>query len=58
VPSVLLTATWVTPATVEATVIHDKVIAATALCTNTAPIVKGDSSIPTYAADCTTYGIK
>jgi D-xylose transport system substrate-binding protein len=58
VPSVLLTATWVTAATVEATVIHDKVIAASALCTNTAPIVKGDSSTPTYAADCSTYGIK
>ena len=58
VPSVLLTATWVTAATVEATVIHDKVIAASALCTNSAPIVAKDSSIPTYAADCTTYGIK
>jgi D-xylose transport system substrate-binding protein len=58
VPSVLLTATWVTASTVEATVIHDKVISASQLCTSSAPTVAGDSSIPTYAADCTTYGIK
>jgi D-xylose transport system substrate-binding protein len=58
VPSVLLTATWVTASTVEATVVHDKVIAASALCTSSAPTVSGDSSVPTYAADCTTYGIK
>jgi D-xylose transport system substrate-binding protein len=57
VPSVLLTATWVTPANVESTVVHDKVIAASALCTSTAPTVAG-STQPTYAADCTTYGIK
>jgi D-xylose transport system substrate-binding protein len=57
VPSVLLTATWVTPANVESTVVHDKVIAASALCTSTSPTVAG-SSQPTYAADCTTYGIK
>jgi D-xylose transport system substrate-binding protein len=57
VPSVLLTATWVTPTNVESTVIHDKVIAASALCTSTSPTVAG-STQPTYAADCTTYGIK
>jgi len=57
VPSVLLTATWVTPSTVEATVVHDKVIAASALCTSTSPTVAG-SPQPTYAADCTKYGIK
>jgi D-xylose transport system substrate-binding protein len=57
VPSVLLTATWVTAANVESTVIHDKVISASALCTSSAPTVSG-STQPTYAADCTTYGIK
>ncbi len=57
VPAVLLTATWVTPANVESTVIHDKVIAASALCTSSAPTAKGQT-LPTYAADCTTYGIK
>jgi D-xylose transport system substrate-binding protein len=57
VPSVLLTATWVTPTNVESTVVHDKVIAASALCTSTSPTVAG-STQPTYAADCTKYGIK
>jgi len=57
VPSVLLTATWVTAANVEKTVIHDKVIVAKQLCTSTSPTVSG-SSQPTYAADCTKYGIK
>ncbi len=57
VPSVLLTATWVTAATVEKTVIKDKVIKAKDLCTNTAPTVEG-KTVPSYAADCTTYGIK
>jgi len=56
VPSVLLTATWVTPANVESTVIHDKVIEASALCTSSSPTAKGQS-LPTFAADCTTYGI-
>jgi len=56
VPSVLLTATWVTPDKVQATVIKDKVISASQLCTNTAPTVASFSA-PTYAADCTTYGI-
>jgi D-xylose transport system substrate-binding protein len=57
VPSVLLTATWVTASNVESTVIHDKVIKASALCTSSAPTVKG-ATPPTYAADCTTYGVK
>jgi len=57
VPSVLLTATWVTAANVQKTVITDKVIKASALCTNSAPTVAG-STQPTFAQDCTTYGIK
>jgi D-xylose transport system substrate-binding protein len=57
VPSVLLTATWVTAATVQKTVIKDKVIKASDLCTNTAPTVEG-KTVPSYAADCSTYGIK
>jgi D-xylose transport system substrate-binding protein len=57
VPSVLLVATWVTPTKIESTVIHDKVIKASALCTTSAPTVKG-ATPPTYSADCTTYGIK
>ena len=58
VPSVLLSPEWVTASTVESTVIKDKVLTAKDVCLNTAPTVAGDSSIPTYAADCTTYGIK
>jgi len=57
VKSVLLKATWVTAKTVEKTVVADKVIKATDLCTSTAPNVAG-SKQPTYAKDCTTYGIK
>jgi D-xylose transport system substrate-binding protein len=57
VKSVLLTATWVTPDKVQATVIKDKVIKVADLCTSTAPTVQG-SPQPTYAADCTKYGIK
>lgn len=57
VKSVLLTATWVTPDKIQATVIKDKVIKATDLCTSSAPKVAGLTP-PTYAADCTTYGIK
>ena len=57
VPSVLLTPTWVTAANVESTVIKDKVIKASDLCTSQSPTVAG-SSQPTYAADCSTYGIK
>jgi len=57
VKSVLLTATWVTADKVEATVIKDKVIKASDLCTSSAPTVQG-STQPSYATDCTTYGIK
>jgi D-xylose transport system substrate-binding protein len=57
VSSVLLTATWVTADKIQATVIKDKVIKASALCTSSAPTVQG-STQPTYATDCTTYGIK
>jgi D-xylose transport system substrate-binding protein len=57
VKSVLLTATWVTADKVESTVIKDKVIKVSDLCTSSAPTVQG-SPQPTYAADCTTYGIK
>jgi D-xylose transport system substrate-binding protein len=57
VKSVLLTATWVTAEKVQATVIKDKVIKASDLCTSNAPQV-ANFTAPTYAADCTTYGIK
>src|ERR1035437_1129540 len=57
VQSVLLTATWVTADKVQSTVIKDKVIKASDLCTSSAPTVQG-SPQPTYATDCTTYGIK
>ncbi len=57
VPSVLLTAEWVTASSVEKTVIKDKVIKASDLCTSASPTVAGASQ-PTYAQDCTTYGIK
>jgi D-xylose transport system substrate-binding protein len=57
VPSVLLTPTWVTASIVQKTVIKDKVIKASDLCTSKSPIVAG-STEPTYAADCTKYGIK
>jgi hypothetical protein len=53
-----LTPEWVTASTVEKTVVKDKVLKASDICTSSAPTVAGDSSIPTYAADCTTYGIK
>jgi D-xylose transport system substrate-binding protein len=56
VPSVLLTPTWVTAATVQSTVIKDKVISASALCTESTPTVAG-ISLPTFKADCATYGI-
>ena len=57
VPSVLLTAEWVTASTVQKTVIKDKVIKASLLCTSAAPTVAG-SPQPTYAQDCAKYGIK
>ena len=57
VKSVLLTATWVTANKIEATVIKDKVIKVSDLCTSSAPTVQG-STQPSYATDCTTFGIK
>jgi D-xylose transport system substrate-binding protein len=57
VPSVLLTPLWVTAATVESQVSASKQVTTAQLCTSTAPTVTG-SSQPTYAADCTKYGIK
>jgi len=45
VPSILLTPEWVTPQTVNSTVIKDGFVPASQLCTGT------------YTADCTKYGI-
>jgi D-xylose transport system substrate-binding protein len=58
VPSVLLSPEWVTAPKVESTVVKDKVLKASAICTSAAPTVAGDSNIPTYSADCAMYGIK
>jgi D-xylose transport system substrate-binding protein len=57
IQSVYTTPIWVTSEKVQATVIKDKVIKTSDLCTSTAPTVQG-SPQPTYAADCTKYGIK
>ena len=57
VASVLLTPSWVTASTIEKTVIKDKVIKASQLCTGVAPKVHGQT-VPTFKADCKTYGIK
>jgi D-xylose transport system substrate-binding protein len=57
VPTVELTPTWVTTANIEKTVIKDTVINKYALCTGIRPTVKGHH-LPTYAADCKTFGIK
>ena len=57
VPSVLLTATWVTSANVEKTVIHDKVIKPSDLCTSAKPTVAGKPQ-PTFAHDCAMLNIK
>jgi len=58
VPSVLLVPLWETASTIQAQVIASKQVTVSQICGNTAPTVAGDSSIPTYAADCTKYGIK
>ncbi len=58
VPSVLLTPLWETASTIESQVIASKQVTVSEVCTNTSPTVAGDTSIPTYAADCATYGIK
>lgn len=57
VKSVLLTASWVTAKDVQKTVIADKWITASQICTPNAPTV-ANFSAPTYAADCATLGIK
>jgi D-xylose transport system substrate-binding protein len=58
VPSVLLTPLWETASTIESQVIASKQVTVSSVCTNVAPTVAGDTSLPTYAADCTKYGIK
>jgi D-xylose transport system substrate-binding protein len=52
VPSVLLTASWVTATKIQSTVIANGVINAVALCTNVKPSVAGDKKLPTFKADC------
>jgi D-xylose transport system substrate-binding protein len=55
VPTVGLTPEWVTPTMIKSTVIKDNVIVKSQLCTSKAPV--GVSGAPTYAKDCTTYGV-
>jgi D-xylose transport system substrate-binding protein len=57
VPSVLLSSTWVTTTNIESTVIAQKFLAASLICTSQSPTVAG-TTLPTFAADCTKYGIK
>jgi len=57
VPSVLLTASWVTAPKIQSTVIANGVINAVALCTKVKPAVAGDKKLATYAADCKKYKI-
>ncbi|MGH3733276.1 MAG: sugar ABC transporter substrate-binding protein [Acidimicrobiales bacterium] len=56
VPSVLETSSWVTASTIQSTIIAQHWLTAADICTNTAPTVAGATE-PTYAADCTKYGI-
>src|SRR6202453_1884587 len=56
VPSVLETSEWVTAKTIQSTIIAQGWLPASAICTSTSPTVAGATE-PTYAADCTTYGI-
>jgi D-xylose transport system substrate-binding protein len=56
VPSVLLTSTWVTTANIESTVIAQKFLTAASICTSQSPTVTG-LTLPTFAADCTKYGV-
>lgn len=53
VPSVLLTPEWVTTKNMKSTVVADKFVPTTQLCSSKAPA----SGQPTYAADCKKYGI-
>ena len=57
VASVLLKASWVTAKDIQSTVIHDGVLKASDLCTNSSPTAAGQT-LPKYVEDCTTYGIK
>jgi D-xylose transport system substrate-binding protein len=57
VPSVLLTSTWVTSSNIESTVIAQKFLTAASICTSQSPTVAGATE-PTFAADCSKYGIK
>jgi D-xylose transport system substrate-binding protein len=52
VPSVLLTPEWVTPQTIEMTIVHDHSVPASTICTAQAP-----AGQPTYASDCRRYGV-
>jgi D-xylose transport system substrate-binding protein len=53
VPSILLTPEWVTAQDVESTIVKDGFVPASQICSNAKPA----SGQPTYAADCTKYGI-
>jgi D-xylose transport system substrate-binding protein len=53
VPSILLTPEWVTAQTVQSTIVKDGFVPASQICANSSP----GSGQPTYAADCTKYGI-
>ncbi len=57
IPSVLETSVWVTASQIESTIIAQHWLAASAICTKTAPSVSGAKQ-PTYAKDCAKYGIK
>jgi len=52
IPSVLETPKWVTAATIESTVVADKFVPASQICSGSPP------SGPSYAADCKKFGIK
>jgi len=56
VPAVLEQSVWVTASTIESTIIAQHWLTAADICTDTAPTVAG-STQPTYATDCTKYGI-
>jgi D-xylose transport system substrate-binding protein len=53
VPSILLTPEWVTAQDVESTIVKDGFVPASQICSSAKPA----SGQPTYAADCTKYGI-
>ena len=53
VPSILLTPEWVTAQDVQSTIVKDGFVPASQICSSAKPA----SGQPTYAADCTKYGI-